>query len=152
MQKAVDAASDTAFQAAADVGPNIAAPASQNLGASTFSWGGYIQALAILCLLLGGLWFLVWAVRKYGKFNFLPRPGSLPKDSLLMEAQMPLGPKKGLMVVRFMNKRLLLGVTENQISMLAEEDCGVAARERDFKTYMEDARSSCSEKSGDPSS
>lgn len=119
--KAVDIVSDKAFQDAADVGTNIATPAAQQMSQTTFSWGGYIQALGIMCVLLAGLWFAVWAIRRWGKFNFLPRPGSLPRDSLIMEAQMPLGPRKGLMVVRFMNRRLLLGVTEHQISLLVED-------------------------------
>lgn len=119
--KAVDVVSDKAFQDAAAVGTNIATPANQQLAQATFSWTGYLQAIGIMCVLLAGLWFAVWAIRKYGRFNFLPRPGSLPRDSLVMEAQMPLGPRKGLMVVRFMNRRLLLGVTEHQITLLTEE-------------------------------
>lgn len=116
----VETASDKIFSEAANAGGNLAAQtpaAAQN----TFSWMGYFQAIGILFLLLAALWFAVWCIRRYGKFNFLPRPGSLPRDSLIMEAQMPLGPKKGLMVVRFMNKRLLLGVTEHQISLITEE-------------------------------
>lgn len=120
----VDAVSDKAFQAAANTGM----PPGSALTESAFSWSGYIQALGVMCLLLAGLWFLVWAMRRYGKFNFLPKPGSLPKGSLQMEAQMPLGPRKGLMVVRFMDRRLLLGVTEQQISLLAEEGSGGEAK------------------------
>lgn len=140
--KAVDVVSDKAFEEAASVGPNIASSASQ-LGQSTFSWSGYIQALGIMCLLLGALWFGVWALRKYGRFNFLPRPGSLPKDSLVMEAQMPLGPKKGLMVVRFMNRRLLLGVTEHNISLITEDKEQPYERaDSDFAGMLEDAADS----------
>lgn len=120
--KAVDVVSDKAFQDAAEVGTNIVTPAAQQMSQATFSWGGYLQALGIMCVLLAALWFAVWAIRRWGKFNFLPRPGSLPRDSLIMEAQMPLGPRKGLMVVRFMNRRLLLGVTEHQISLLVEDN------------------------------
>lgn len=115
--EAVDTVSDKAFQVAANTGM----PAGTGLGETAFSWSGYIQALGVMCLLLALLWFLVWALRRYGKFNFLPRPGALPRDSLMMEAQMPLGPRKGLMVVRFMDRRLLLGVTDHRISLLAED-------------------------------
>lgn len=119
--KAVDVVSDKAFQEAANVGTNIATPVAQAAGQSGFSWGSYVQALGIMCFLLAALWFAVWAIRRYGKFNFLPRPGALPKGALVMEAQMPLGPRKGLMVVRFMDRRLLLGVTEHQITLLTED-------------------------------
>lgn len=138
--KALDLASDKAFQGAADVGRNIASPPAQNMAQTTFSWSGYLQALGIMCLLMAGLWFAVWAIRRYGKFNFLPRPGSLPRDSLVMEAQMPLGPRKGLMVVRFMNRRLLLGVTDQRISLLTEEKTD--NEPSSFAGYMDDAAGS----------
>lgn len=131
INEAVDAASNKAFESAANVGANIADPAAQ----PGFSWGGYFQAIGILCLLLAALWFGVWLIRKYGKFNFLPRPGSLPKDALVMEAQMPLGPKKGLMVVKFCNRRLLLGVTDQQITLLTEES--PQDDQKHFQDYMD---------------
>lgn len=138
INQAVDAVSDKAFESAANVGPNIANQAQQ-IGQSSFSWGGYFQAIGILCLLLALLWFAVWCIRRYGKFNFMPRPGSLPKKSLYMEAQMPLGPKKGIMVVRFLNRRLLLGVTDQQITLLTEEDA--RDERRNFESLMDDSRS-----------
>ena len=55
-----------------------------------------------------------------------------------MEAQMPLGPKKGLMVVRFLNKRLLLGVTEHQISLITEESAQDERPARSFQGIMDD--------------
>ena len=88
--------------------------------APIFTWGGYFQALGFMCLLLALLWFGVWAARRSGKFNFLPKPGALARDALLMEAQLPLGHKRGLVVVRFLNKHLLLGVTDQQITLIKE--------------------------------
>lgn len=137
--KAVDVVSDKAFQDAANVGPNIASPPAQQLSQVSFSWSGYLQAIGIMCVLLAALWFAVWAIRRYGKFNFLPRPGSLPRDSLIMEAQMPLGPRKGLMVVRFMDRRLLLGVTEHKISLLVEDK--IQDGRSGFKDILESAAS-----------
>ena len=114
-----------------------AAAAGTPLGQPMFSWSSYVQALAILCLLLGILWVGVWLLRRYGRFNFIPRPGNLPRDALMMEAQMPLGPRKGLMVVRFMNRRLLLGVTEQQIILLTEERPDHEASHQDFQRLLE---------------
>ncbi|WP_300733343.1 flagellar biosynthetic protein FliO [uncultured Desulfovibrio sp.] len=114
-----------------------AAPAANTLGQPMFSWGSYVQALAILCLLLGVLWVGVWLLRRYGRFNFIPRPGTLPRDALMMEAQMPLGPRKGLMVVRFMNRRLLLAVTEQQICLLTEESLDHETPCQDFQHLLE---------------
>ncbi len=86
----------------------------------TFSWEGYFTAIGSLLILLALLWALVWVLRKSGKFNFIPRPGAFPRDGLRIESQLPLGPRKGLVVVRYLDKRLLLGVTEQQITLLQE--------------------------------
>lgn len=107
---------------------------------STFSWGGYFQAIAVLLLLLALLWGLVWAMRKYGKFNFMPRPGDFPRDELRVEAQVPLGPRKGLVVVRFLNRRLLLGVTDQHITFLTEAGHSNETDSVDFQGIMEEAR------------
>lgn len=115
-------------------------PHASSLGQSSFSWGGYMQAVGILFLLLAVLWIAVWLVRRYGKFNFLPRPGALPRGALLMEAQLPLGPRKGLMVVRFLNRRLLLGVTDQQITLLTEEQAQDEPDHADFQKIMEETR------------
>lgn len=137
--QAVDVASNDAFQSAAKVGANIASNNSQ-AAQDAFSWSGYFQALGILCILLAALWFAVWLIRRYGKFNFLPRPGALPRDALVMEAQLPLGPRKGLMVVRFLNRRLLLGVTEHQISLLTEDKAQNGRQLNNFQDIMDNAR------------
>ena len=105
-----------------------------------------MQGIGLMFLLLAALWFLMRLLRRYGRFNFIPRQGSLPRDAFFMEAQMPLGPRKSLMVVRFLKRRLLLGVTEQKISVLTEERvcedtdkdaCEVAKGERSFEEYLE---------------
>lgn len=102
-----------AEQSASEAGKTAVQPAA-------FTWGGYLEAVGLLFLLLAGLCLVLWCVRRFGKFSFLPRPGAFPRDALTMEAQLPLGPRKGLMVVRFFNRRLLLGVTEQHIALLTE--------------------------------
>ena len=89
---------DAGGQAAAGSGAAAGQAAGQAamLGPRAFTWGGYAQAIGILFLLLGVLWLAVWLARRFGKFNFLPRPGALPRGALVMEAQLPLGPRKGL--------------------------------------------------------
>ncbi len=134
MGQAVERATDHAANQA------VAGGHVSSLGQTSFSWGGYMQAVGILFLLLAVLWLLVWLVRRYGRFNFLPRPGALPRGALVMEAQMPLGPRKGLIVVRFLNRRLLLGVTDQQITLLTEEDAHHEPHDADFHEIMEEAR------------
>ncbi len=86
-----------------------------------FSWWGYIQAILIMILVLAALGGAVWLLRRSGRFAGMPR-GTLPRSSLFVEGQLSLAPRKGVVVVRFLNKRLVLGVTEQQISLLTETD------------------------------
>ena len=138
MSAPISAAPDAAAQAAAQ------APQAATLPAvpveTVFTWSGYFQAIGVMLLLLAALWGLVWLVRRYGKFNFLPQPGSLPRDALRLEAQLPLGPRKSIAVVRFLNKRVLLGVTDHQITLLTETEDGHAQDTADFKEAMEAAQ------------
>ncbi|WMW64505.1 flagellar biosynthetic protein FliO [Nitratidesulfovibrio liaohensis] len=105
---------------------NATIGASDGLAAAAvpaFSWSGYIQAVGVLFLLVGLLWLALWAVRRHGGlFRAVPGAGGFSRDDLRLEAQLPIGPRKGLMVVRFLNKRLLLGVTDQQITLLTEQD------------------------------
>ena len=103
---------------AATAVPETAAP----LPDAAFTWWGYVQALGVMFLVLGLLWAALWLLRRSGRFAGMPRADGLPRDSLYLERQLSLGPRKGLMVVRFLNKRLLLGVTEHQISLLTETE------------------------------
>lgn len=109
-----------------------------------FSWSGYIQAVGVLFLLVGLLWLALWAVRRHGGlFRAVPGAGGFSRDDLRLEAQLPIGPRKGLMVVRFLNKRLLLGVTDQQITLLTEQDL-------DHEHGSDDATSDPDRVSGQP--
>ncbi len=140
-----DTLSDAA-QATATHGAQITDPATQSTVPEAmhalplegvFSWSSYFTAIGTLCILLALLWGLVWVLRKSGKFNFIPRPGGFPRDGLRIEAQLPLGPRKGLTVVRFLDKRLLLGITDHQITLLQEVGDNHDKSTLDFQTIME---------------
>ncbi|MBQ9536492.1 MAG: flagellar biosynthetic protein FliO [Desulfovibrionaceae bacterium] len=98
----------------------------------------YFQGLGFFFLFLALLWLGVRLLKRYGRFSFLPRSADLPKDALRLEAQLPIGPRKGLMVVRFLHKRLLLGVTDQQISVLTWERVD-DAETADFAELLEQA-------------
>lgn len=135
------AAATSAATAAATAATSTATAGATALGEAGFSWGGYFQAIGVLFLLLAVLWGATWAIRKYGKFNFLPKPGGFPRDALRMEAQLPLGPRKGVVVVRFLNKRLLLGVTDHQITLLTESaDDHDESNITEFKDILQEAQ------------
>ncbi|MEZ0575694.1 flagellar biosynthetic protein FliO [Halodesulfovibrio aestuarii] len=102
-------------------------------------WGSYIQAIGILLLLLGGLYGLLWFVKKVGmNKGFRGKKGG--KLTLDIEERFHLAPKKQLVVVRFLNKRLLLGVTDHQINLLSEteteDDSSDSSDTKEFKKIM----------------
>lgn len=87
---------------------------------SEIVWDGYFESMAVLCILLGLLWLCFWVARRYGLFNMMPRAANIHRESLRLEGQLSLGPRKGIMVVRCLEKRLVLGVTDQHITLLTE--------------------------------
>lgn len=85
-----------------------------------FSWGSYFQAIGIMLFLLLVFWYVLKIVKKVGNGRFLPNQKLLPKDSMYLEGQLPLGPGKTLVVVRVLNERLVLGITEKNINLLTK--------------------------------
>ena len=82
-----------------------------------FSWSGYFVAVGGLLLVLAVLWMMVWLLRKRGAF---PGASLMNRNAFKIEATLPLGPKRCLMLVRFLNSRYLLGVTDQQITLIKE--------------------------------
>ncbi len=107
---------------AGTVSGELAPTGDKTLGAQEsesplFSWGGYFKGIGAMLLVLGALWGVVWFLRRRGS---LPGMGGLPRDIFRVEAQLALSPKKKIILVRFLNSRLLLGVTDQQITLLKE--------------------------------
>jgi flagellar protein FliO/FliZ len=101
----------TAGAPAKSSGPALALPEV------TFSWRGYFEALAMLCFFLVGFFVLIWLAKRFSRGGL--RFGAGGPD-LLIENRLALGPKKWVMAVRYLDKRLLLGVTEQNITLLTE--------------------------------
>ena len=94
------------------------ATASVLSGASnlSLSWSGYFEALAIVCFALALLWALLWLVKRYGRGSgFLGGA-----TAMRVESRLALGPKKWIIVVRYLDRRLVLGLTDANISLLTE--------------------------------
>ena len=70
-----------------------------------------------LFLLLGLLYLAFYLIKRFGPRMGLP---TLNSRDLSLHAQLALGPKRNVVVVRFLNKYLVLGVTETQINKLTE--------------------------------
>ena len=93
------------------------AHSSGMLDGSMTSWAGYFEALAILFFILAALWVVLRIVRKRGG-GFLTGGGS----AMRVEHRLALGAKKWIVVARILDRRLVLGVTDQQITMLTELD------------------------------
>jgi len=91
------------------------------LQAPSISWASYFKALGglflILGLVFGGLYLLKRVVPRAGF-------GGPKGRQLQLESTLSLGPRKSVAVVRFLNKQLVLGVTDTHITCLhiQEED------------------------------
>ena len=133
-----NATAETDISGAGAVSGEIPPHNSTALGSSSpnepetpiFSWGGYFKGIGALFLILAALWGVVWFLRRRGS---LPGLGGLPRDSFSVEAQLALSPKKKIILVRFLNSRLLLGVTDQQITLLKEVE-GPHGREESTKS------------------
>ena len=82
-----------------------------------FTWKGYFNALAVLCFLLGIFFAALWLIRRFARGGMRLVGGG---PELSVESRLALGPKKWVMAVRYMDKRLLLGVTDTNITLLTE--------------------------------
>ncbi len=86
-----------------------------------FSWGSYMSSLGLIMLMLFFLYAILWFMRKYGKGNFVPKTSNFTRSDLRLEAQLPLGSKKTLYVVKYLNKRLLIGASDTSVTLLSED-------------------------------
>lgn len=95
--------------------------------------GGYlldlIQVAGALLLLLGVLFLALYLLKRYG-----PRAGLgvFGRGDLKLESQLALGPRRSVVVVRYLNKRMVLGVTETSINLLTEMESGHAPDSTNF--------------------
>ena len=101
----------------------VAVPAAQGAAAPppvipdiSMSWGSYFEALAILCFVLAALWAVLWYLKRKGGGSIFP--SSAP--TMRIENRLALGPKKWLYIVRCMEERLVLGVTDKHITLVSQ--------------------------------
>lgn len=99
--------------------------------------GALFQVAGVLCLLLALIFVGFWVLKRFGKRMGL---GVFGTGALRIEGTMSLGPKKNIVVVRFLNKRMVLGVTDASINLLTEMDTGDDTDRKDFDKALEDAR------------
>jgi flagellar biosynthetic protein FliO len=75
-----------------------------------------LRAIVGAIFVLGLLFALAWMARK-GKLRL---PGARAKAAVSIEAAVPLGDRRSLLVVAVEGRRLLLGLTPAQVSLVTE--------------------------------
>ncbi|SKA82935.1 flagellar biosynthetic protein FliO [Desulfobaculum bizertense] len=89
----------------------------------------------VLALLLGGFWIIRRVQNRTGL-------GFLKRKDLQIVAQLPLGGKRNIIVVRFLNKLLVLGVCNSSINVLTETEISDDDTLEDFSETLENAKKS----------
>jgi len=138
---ALDEAGDAAGTLAGALGGGPLGEAAQE-GVKTLPQAGdmtgaLFQVAGVLCLLLAVMFLGFWLLRRFGKRMGL---GVFGAGDLRIEGTMSLGPKKSIVVVRFLNKRMVLGVTDASINLLTQVDTGHDTDRKDFDTALDEAR------------
>jgi flagellar protein FliO/FliZ len=77
---------------------------------------GNLRAVLGLVIVLGLLFVLAWLARR-GKLRF---PGARAHALIAVEAAVPLGERRSLVIVTVEGRRLLLGLTPAQVSLVTE--------------------------------
>ena len=97
--------------------------------------GVAVQMAVALLLILFVILLAYWILKRYGpKFGFRH---SARAHGLRVEGYLALGPRKNIMVVRFLNKLLVLGVTDQSINLLTEADA--SDEHKDFQAALDHA-------------
>ncbi len=78
-----------------------------------------IKMVGALLLILAVILLAYYLLKRYGHKAGL---GFSHSNYLQTKAVLSLGPKKSIVVVRFLNKYLVLGVTDSQINLIKEMD------------------------------
>ncbi len=89
----------------------------------------YLKVLGSLFLLLAVLVIVLYGLKRY-------LPGGtkiLKNEDIKLLGQMSLGPKKSLVVVRFLNSLLLIGITESNICLIKEWEMD---HDQDFESII----------------
>ena len=79
---------------------------------NAFSTENYLEIVLALALIIGLILVLAWALKRLN----LPMMASTEK--MRIQGSLSLGQKEKLLIVKVENKRLLLGVTGSQISLI----------------------------------
>ncbi|NLY40952.1 MAG: flagellar biosynthetic protein FliO [Desulfovibrionales bacterium] len=104
------------------------------LSATEMSLGlATVKMAASLLLVVGLILLLLYLLKRYGLATRWQGRGT---SLLHVEERLVLGPRKQVLVVRFLNRILVLGVTDSSINLIAEHTSD-DAQSLDFSTALE---------------
>lgn len=89
----------------------------------------YLKVIGFLLILLAILIGILFIIKKFSPPGF----NNFKQSQLKVLGSLSLGPKKAIVVVRFLNSLLVIGVTESKISLLKEVDVSHA---QDFESVF----------------
>ncbi|GAU08380.1 flagellar biosynthetic protein FliO [Desulfoplanes formicivorans] len=92
-------------------------PNATSFSGSSSYMGDFLHMLGWLCVILALVFVVLYLLKRFGPQAGLSMGGG---KSVKILGQVSLGPKKHLVVVRFLNKILVLGVTDTQINLVTE--------------------------------
>ncbi|WP_092122848.1 flagellar biosynthetic protein FliO [Desulfonatronum thiosulfatophilum] len=105
--------------------------------APTWDFGfAALKMVGGLFLVLGVMFLILYLLKRYGHKAGLTR--QLTSD-LRLVGQLALGPRKTVVVVRYLNKDMVLGVTDNSITLLTETHHDL--ERTSFSTHLDQSRS-----------
>lgn len=81
--------------------------------------GAFLTTLGYLCLLLGVIFFAYWLLKRLGFHGMGIRTG---RGAPRLLTRLMLGNRQSVAVVRYRDKDMVLGVTEEHITLLREFD------------------------------
>ncbi len=111
-------------------------PIEPSMAVPTWDFGfAALKMIGGLFLVLALLFVLLHLLKRYGHKAGLIR--QLPAD-LKLVGQMALGPRKSVVVVRYLNKDMVLGVTDSSITLLTETHHD--HEQADFSRHLEQSR------------
>ncbi|WP_432738607.1 flagellar biosynthetic protein FliO [Maridesulfovibrio sp. FT414] len=104
--------------------------------------GSVLKMAGALFFILAMLMLAFYVLRRLnigGSFQ------GMRKGVLQIVDRMPLGPRQNITVIRYRDREMVVGVTQDRITLLHAGDEGHAASKKDFSGYLADEDSGSSD-------
>ncbi|TIH14761.1 flagellar biosynthetic protein FliO [Marinifilum sp. JC120] len=96
--------------------------------------GSVLKMSAALFFILAMLFLAYYLLRRFNVGGAFP---GTRKGALEIVDRLPLGPRQNITVVRYRDREMVVGVTQDNITLLHARDEGHAKIDSDFAGYLE---------------